>query len=609
MSLRRGRVRRPDDWPSSHVRARADLSDRLDLPLDPAEANWLSSHLEGCSDCRSTADAYEAQRLELRELRDRTPTPPRDLWARTAAAIESESRFRDRRTRTTGWRDRRILGPSVAITAALVVVVAVAALTSSQRFGDGGGARSPDQVARASEASTSNAAGSFPTPTKIPVTKQIAYVARDAGGSFTIKTRNVDAVCPGTSTTPCDDGTSTVDHPVALDQSASTVFGSTDKKRLIVVNDPSAANSGSVSVVPIGSDEPTTNGTPSPTPTATVATASSSAPSVSPSTVAPPSASSRSNPPEATPSASVGETPVPSVAVTAKPGGAIEIANNVVLVGQSAAYSSSGRWFAFTARPVDATSGPDIYVWKVGDARARAVTTDHRSVFGSWTDDVIAGSTIVDASDGSGTPATSHLRPSTFLLDPATNAVTPLPQTGQAWRPAVDPSGRLAVYWAGTVRATGSAEFAPEAGRLVLGDWGAGTVSPTDSPLPTPLKGDQSAARHETTIAAGRVDDWDARWDGAGTHLAVWIADPQHPTVGTLSLYAVDSFDGKIDLKKPLLDRKTAIAGYSIENGQLVWAEPAADGSATGGQIKLLAWTDDSVGMVDTVTGPVIVIR
>src|SRR5439155_4686322 len=219
----------------------------------------------------------------------------------------SESRFRDRRTRATGWRDRRILGPSVAITAALVVVVAVAALTSSQRFGDGGGARSPDQVALASEASTGKAAGSLPTETKVPVTKKVAYVARDPGGSFTIKTRNVNALCPETSTTPCDDGTSTVDHPVALDQSASTVFGSSDNKRLIVVNDPSAANSGSISVVPIGSDEPTTT----PTPTPTVAIASSSAPSVLPSSVAPPSASPQTNPPKSTSTPSASSTPVP----------------------------------------------------------------------------------------------------------------------------------------------------------------------------------------------------------------------------------------------------------------------------------------------------------
>jgi hypothetical protein len=608
MSFRRGRVRRPDDWPSSHVRARADLSERLDTTLEPDEASWLTDHLDTCSECRLIADEYATQRLELRALRDRTPTPPRDLWARTAAAIESESRFRDGRVPTAGWRDRRILAPSAAVTAALVVVVAVAALTSSQHFGGGEATGSPLQVAAASEPQSSAAGASNPEPTRIPVTKKIAFVSRDSGGSFSITTKNVDSVCPGTSTTPCDDANATVEHPVDLDQNASTVFGSVDNKRLIVVSDPSSANSGSVSVVPIATDEPEAT----PTPTATAAASEITAPSspsgsaTAPST--PASASPRSIPPTPTPTAIVGGSPSPSVGVSPQPDGTIEIASDVVLMGQSAAYSPSGNWFAFTARPVDGAAGPDIFVWRVGDARARAVTTDHRSVFGSWTSDVMVGSTIVATTKGNGA-ASTDLQPVTYLLDPATKAVTVLPQTGQAWRPAVDPTGRLAVYWAGTVRATASNGYAPDTGRLVLGDWGAGTSAPTDGPAPTPLKGDQVAARHETTIAAGRLEDWDARWDGTGTHLAVWIADPRNAGVGRLSLYAVDSFDGKIDLKKPLLDKKVAIAGYSIANGQLVWAEPAAEGSTTGGQIQLLAWTDEGVGTtVNTVTGPVIVI-
>jgi len=611
MSLRRGRVRRPDDWPSSHVRARADLSERLDTTLEPAEASWLTDHLDTCSECRLIADEYATQRLELRALRDRTPTPPRDLWARTAAAIESESRFRDGRVPTAGWRDRRILAPSAAITAALVVVVAVAALTSSQRFGGGEATGSPLEVAAASGPPSSAAGASNPEPTRIPVTKKIAFVSRDSGGSFSITTKNVDSVCPGTSTTPCDDANATVDHPVDLDQNASTVFGSVDNKRLIVVSDPSSANSGSISVVPIGTDEPEAT----PAPTASAATASGITPPSAPpsgSTTAPSaptSAPPRSLPPTPTPTAIVGGSPSPSVEVSPQPDGTIEIANDVVLVGQSAAYSPSGNWFAFTARPVNGTAGPDIFVWKVGDARARAVTTDHRSVFGSWTSDVMVGSTIVETTKGNGA-ARTNLQPVTYLLDPTTRAVTVLPQTGQAWRPAVDPTGRLAVYWAGTVRSTASSGYAPDAGRLVLGDWGAGISAPTDGPIPTPIKGDQGAARHETTLAAGRLEDWDARWDGTGTHLAVWIADPQNSAVGRLSLYVVDSFDGKIDLKKPLLDKKVAIAGYSIANGQLVWAAPAADGATTGDQIQLLAWTDEGVGTtVNTVTGPVIVIR
>jgi hypothetical protein len=278
-------------------------------------------------------------------------------------------------------------------------------------------------------------------------------------------------------------------------------------------------------------------------------------------------------------------------------------------VGQSAAYSASGNWFAFTARPVDGTAGPDIFVWKVGDSQALRVTSDHRSIFGSWSGDIMVGSTVVETTTSGAASPRIDLEPASFLLDPATSTLIDLPQTGKAWRPAVDPDGRLAVYWTGTIRATSAQGYAPDAGRLVLGDWGTGMSAPSDGALPTTLTGDQIAIRHETTIAAGQINDWDARWDSTGTHLAIWIVDDQNPAVGNLSLYAVNSFDGKIDLKKPLLDDRVAAAGYSISDGKLVWAEPSDDGSVAGGTIQLLAWTDEGVGTVETVTGPVIVIR
>ncbi|MEA2547732.1 MAG: hypothetical protein QOE42_330 [Chloroflexota bacterium] len=606
MNLGRGRARRPDDWPSSHVRARSDLSDRLDGALDPGEATWLGTHLGACPDCRGIADAYAAQRLELRALRDSSPPPPRDLWARTAAAIEAEARFRDGHASSSGWRHPRSLLPPVVITAALVVAVVVGTLTSSQRFNNGGDTRSSEAIALVPGPTTAGPASVAPGATPFPAPRKIAYVSRDPEGTYSIKTKNVDRVCPSGATAPCDDGSATTNHPVSLEENPSTVFGSVDNKRLIVVSDPSAANSGSVSVVPIPSDAPASS------PPAS-ATASSATPSVTPSgTPIPtparsPSVAPASPKPTPTPSADAGS-PSPSVEVTPQPGGAIEIAHDVVLVGQSAAYSPTGDWFAFTARPVDGSVGPDIFVWKVGDRVANPVTTDHRSVFGSWSGEALVGSTVVQITKGSAA-AGPGFEPMSYLLDPATDLRTDLPQTGQAWRPAVDPSGRLAVYWAGTVRATATPGFAPDAGRLVLGDWGTGDSAPSTGPIPTSLKSDQSTARHETTIAAGRLEDWDARWDGSGTHLAVWIADPQNAAVGSLSLYAVDSFDGKIDLKKPLLDKERAVAGYSISDGQLIWAEPDGSGTATGSQIKLLAWTADGVGTVGAVTGPVIVIR
>ena len=197
-----------------------------------------------------------------------------------------------------------------------------------------------------------------------------------------------------------------------------------------------------------------------------------------------------------------------------------------------------------------------------------------------------------------------------FILDPATEKLTYVPQTGNAWRPSVDPFGRQAVYWAGHLRATIDAPgFAPQSGRLVLGSWGTGNSAPTDGPFPTaPV--DQEKDRHEVTIAAGQMNDWDARWEpNAGTKLAVWIADANDPSFGRLSLYSVDPFDGRVDLKNPLINARRAKAGYAIAEGRLVWAEPApADGSGDGG-VLMFAWTDKGSGEIETAPGDVIVIR
>ena len=117
--------RRPDQWPSPHERARALAAERIDEPLDPPEAAWLESHLAECADCASTATAYAAQRRELRALRRRPPTPPRDLWARTAAAIEREAGAGSRRPMRA--RRRGSIIPLGAISGLLVIAVVIGA--------------------------------------------------------------------------------------------------------------------------------------------------------------------------------------------------------------------------------------------------------------------------------------------------------------------------------------------------------------------------------------------------------------------------------------------------------------------------------------------------
>ena len=81
--------RRQDRWADEHTHARMRLAERLDGPLGLTESTWLDEHLAGCPSCAATAAAFEEDRLALRALRDNAPEPPRDLWARTAAAIEA----------------------------------------------------------------------------------------------------------------------------------------------------------------------------------------------------------------------------------------------------------------------------------------------------------------------------------------------------------------------------------------------------------------------------------------------------------------------------------------------------------------------------------------
>jgi hypothetical protein len=606
-SFRRG-ARRPDDWPSSHVRARAALSDRLDGVLEPSEAGWLDQHLAACAECRATADAYAAQRLELRSLRDRTPVPPRDLWARTAAAIEAEAGGRGRvGTARTGRRS--FVVPTAFLATALAVVVATGLLTSSQLVpprGDGG------SVPGVAVLPSSAAAGSdavAPEQTPITVAKTFDFVARDAEGNLQVKTTRIDELCPPGTSQPCDSGGPVEDRSVTIDQNAQAVYGDGDVgKRLIVVSSPGVA------VVTLGPD----TATPSPSPTSTPSPSSSAVPSDASASPSP-----SSTPPSAPPSSappSIPASPSPSPTITASPTGSIdvtppgsgqtrEIAHGVALVGQTAAYSSSGSWFAFTARPIDGTAGPDIYLWRVGSEAAQRVTEDGRSVFGSWVEDTLVASRALDPGAAGGAAAAKGLKAQAFLLDPATLVQTDLPQTGSAWRPVVDPSGRKAVYWAGTLEVAPGPGFAPERGKLVLGDWSVDGPVASGGPAATPLSGDQASARREIPIGTGQIDDWDARWDGTGTHLAVWIADHGDPRVGRLSLYAVSAFDGTIDLKSPLLQARRAAAGFALSDGGLIWAEPSDDPNATGGSIQLLAWTDDTVGSVQTLSGPAIVIR
>jgi len=309
----------------------------------------------------------------------------------------------------------------------------------------------------------------------------------------------------------------------------------------------------------------------------------------------------------------VTSSPSPSAA----PGALQAIARDVVLVGEAAGYSPDGTAFAFSARPADGSHGPDIYVWRAGDPEATTVTSDGRSVFGTWLDGRLLGSRAVFDPDvpAPDPSAEGGFRPQTFLLDPTTGVETVLDSIS-AWRPSVDPNGRLAVYWDGTLElAPSHADWVPADGRLVLGPWpempvAIGPETPGASPTATsgaPSEIPQASAASPSGDAVQIVPsdqairDWDARWDESGTHLALWVADETDPTIGRLSLFVIDPQTGRIDPGQPPLNGEAALPGFSIGKGRLAWATPPQNGD--GSRVHVLAWTRDAVGSNETAPG------
>ena len=615
-----GRGGRSDDWATPHERALAGASERLDGPLPADEATWLETHLADCEACRAAATDFAAQRLELRGLRDRAPQPPRDLWARTAAAIEREAGFRAHQPRSRSIRT--LLIPLAALGGTVAVAVVVGTLTSS-RLVPGDATPPPSEVDVRSSTPDAASPPLVPGPTPLAVdNERVAWLAIETDGTVSMNVATVDEVCPP-SAAACRDAAEYQARALSLATTPSTVFGSTDGQRLIVVSDGSATDpGGSLVVVPVSTGAPTATPSPSPSPTPSPTTE----PTSSPTDEASPTPSVTPSDATATPSPSV------SPSVSSDPSGAIEIARDVEVVDLTAAYSPGGSEFAFTARPSDGSAGPDIYVWRVGESAAAAVTTDHRSVFGSWSEDLVVGSTAVTDEAGVTTP-------SAFVLDPATGELRLLVEAGPAWRPVVDPTGWNAVYWRGTLAPTADGlGWTAADGALVVGTWpaladeeGEPSSAPSGEPVagasqrpgaspsgrPRPSAGSDPSGSPDpsagpTVLADGPVGEWDARWDADGTHLAVWIADPEDPTVGRLSLYVVDPFDGTIDLTDPLLADAPAQPGFSISDGRLVWVEPDAGGdtgASKDGRILILAWNEEGSGTISSASGEVIVVR
>ncbi|HVL54253.1 MAG TPA: hypothetical protein VM344_08305, partial [Vitreimonas sp.] len=298
----------------------------------------------------------------------------------------------------------------------------------------------------------------------------------------------------------------------------------------------------------------------------------------------------------------------------------LAVASDVIVVGTTK-FNAHGSRVAFSARPADGSHGPDIYVWTVGDEDATRITNDHHSVFSGWLGGLVLGSRAVPASEAEPVVegASTAVVPEAFVIDPATG-VEAVIDGGPIWQPAVDPTGRLAVYWEGTIKLDeAGVEWRPAEGRLVVAPWpgnpnlSSGTDDATESeerkldplpapPLPTAFP--QSVAPNDEikVLFDGPIPAWQARWEADGTHLGLWIADEEDPTIGRLTLYAVNPVTGRLDADDPALPAQWARPGFEIGDDYLAWAtRDGQDGK--GSLIKVVAWTEDGLGQVETKPG------
>ena len=631
---------------AQHERARMLAAEAVDGQLAPADAEWLTAHFETCADCAAVAGEYDAIHTELRSLA--TPQPPRDLWARTAAALDAVDAKAAGRSRGLGrgrTGDRPLVMTAVAV-GCVVVVAAASLLAQSPVVAPAPAATRSDVIALA----TPSAVRSFGSPeAPLAVVNGTSYwIAADAG-VYQIKGGTAECAASDGSCTVASSGVKTLGS-IASDQSVSAAIAPDASRAAVWTPDkvvilPLANKPATVSI-DLLTPQPTLIPTPTPTPITPAATASP-VPSPSASAASPaaasasptPSASTGPNqtptpaptataaPPTSTPtprtSTTAPQTPAPSAAAATGP---IAILSGYEVVGRDPEFSPDGSLVAFAARPVDHSTGPDVFVWRSGQSQATPITFRHSGLFAGW----FGGRILISEVSVPGA-ASGAARSTSYVFDPSTGSAL---QIGRPMLlPAVDPTGKYLVYWAGTVAldpATGL--WGPAGGDLYFETWSDLTLTPVSlgpvvnpspspslSPSPTPSAAASLAASPAPTadaspagsagatqtpaasprpsapaptetpvqpappqilpvaVAPGMVRGWIVAWDARGGHVAVWIADPGSTRVGRLSLLSVDRAGGHIVTNEPLLAADKVSSNIALDDDHLVYTS-AIDG-------------------------------
>jgi hypothetical protein len=615
-----------------HDQARSFAAEAIDADLQPVDAAWLAEHLAACPECSAIADEYRALHLELRSLL--APEPPRDLWARTSAALDAADRRAPakKRNRPSGSRagSRPLFGTAIAV--GFVVLVAGASLLAQSPIVSlvpGSTPAGPVAVGTGAPAPASH----VPLAPLAVVRGTTYWIASDQG-LYEIRGGSTDC---GQTTGSCTvtggsgqtlgsiTSDTTVSAALAPDASQAAVW-TADKIAIV----PLATTPQTVSL-DLLTPRPTQVATATPAATAS-APAITSTPAVSPA-ISPVATISISLPSVASP------TPTAAPAASAT-GGAVVTKPTAILdgyevVGRDPEFSADGSLVAFSARPVDHSTGPNVFIWRSGQEQARAVTSPHNAdLFAGWMGGKILVNEISAATaTGSATAGSNMIGTTSFLFDPATG------DTEKIDRPmlvaGVDPTGQSLVYWSGSVEFDpASGLWQPGKGDLYYDTWAdlklepasfgpepaaspgstatvsaapslapspspsptaapssaataapsmlpetkgspeptAPAASPTNSPEPT-----QSALPQRLSVAGmpASVQRWTVRWDTAGQNVAVWVADPGGLKIGRLSLFTIDRTSG---LLNPTLAADAVLSTIQFDDSKVVYTS-AMDGN------------------------------
>ena len=491
-----GRIRRrPDHWASPHERARVRAAERLDGPLGLAEATWLDDAPRRMPDVPAIAAAYDADRQSLRPMRGTAPEPPRDLWARTAAAIEQESARA--RASTGHGLDRRV--PLGALSGLAVVAVVVGVSTMSSGLFSSAAPRRPARgrhgrrrvrsPAAGTETQTSGGAAAQVEPTPIAVGVRVG----SAGSTWIARTARSRSM-PPTSTRSARPILASAARPwrigpgaprpglgagrqiIAAPDNAQAIVVSRDAggtQQLLVVDLPAVDEiDGRRIRIRSPARRPAENAPPSTAPTAARAPARRRPrhprhPPGRRRAPAPRPSQPVSDPPPAGPVS-------PSASPEATPRGRAGDRQRhrdrrpVRRLLQTMASGSRSR-----PAPAVMQGRSDVYLWKVGEDDAQPLTSDGMSSFASWSGDQVVVSRVEgmgDTSFGEGEGDPFEVSGTTVTIDPSAGRGSP---TSSTWLPggrSDEPDSRHRLERAPS-QGDDDGVWYPAEGRLELQSW------------------------------------------------------------------------------------------------------------------------------------------